>query len=251
MIEDLVDLKHKISPNKINKTNHSKFFSVVSCKYKNSSNKKENITDSTGYKTLLSRGSTNKKENHNQSNKFVRPFNEPINFLNENERKQLEFTQTIRNINLENIFKPKKKVLSSEEIEIERIEKEMQEIEKLKKRNKENLEKLFQPTSFLLKKREAHIDSFHCPQKKETNLPNNELYLEEDFISITDNISRLSFISSPQKTNQINTFTLFKTKEEKEKEKFRKREEKNLMIKRQTVINKVEKMSLFEKNVIN
>lgn len=217
----------------------------------------------------------------------------------------LNLSQHIKSVNIE-FNKQKKRILSTEELLIEKIEKEKLEIEKLKKINKENIEKLFPnstfgnynsgyisnsinnqfnsssilnnnnnfmnnnsftnssslfnnsnvfnstSTNFLTKKRDIYQQNNNgnyftaftnaIPNKKSNiTTSNNELGIEEDYHSITDNISRLSVLNSPASDKHSSVFL------EKDKEKAKKKEDKFKEIKKQSALSRMN-FNIFEKN---
>ena len=314
---------HSTVVNKIHKDD------FISTGYKSkASNKKQ------GSSGFFTNKSSNQKSSNKKFNSFVRPFcnimNLPshsklqnqnnLNFAHQSNSISNTFssinnismnTTTSNQLNLKNITlndsginidrdentgRYKKRILSTEEILMERIEKEKQEIDKLKKTNMENLEKIFhQPQSYdysystglLAKKREGQnqlstisiISQNSKEQQKEkekekklNNLPNilkglnkkQELYpcesdastlkleLDEewDYLSTITDLSKLSVKNSPQKEE------IYKIKEyrikpsslinEKERERFKRKDEKNREIKKQSMISKMN-LSIFEK----
>jgi len=265
---------------------------------------------STGYKSLVTkRSSTHKKRGEtSERTSFVRPFGFNLSNIQEekkamyhNSNNTSEFTLNIRNINIEqnnimnngifgqslgNIFRPKKKILSTEELVLEKIEKEKLEFEKLKRINKENIERLFPNSSYtatgngnqgslLCKKRdELSLNrEFNQPGKEEmiNNLPNllNELNstdkssvfssslklnFEDEYMSVTDDLCRLSVINSPPREDSTyspvsnSLFNpIYSSKQEKERERQKKKEDKQKENKRQSALNKMD-TSIFDKN---
>jgi hypothetical protein len=255
-----------------------------------------NSTCCKSFQTLNNHTSTGKKSRKNDTDSFVKPFGLNLqNLQSESKRQQASYTSHSEqhphfNFSLKSICldtKPKKKVLlSTEDIIMERIEKEKLEIEKLKRTNRENIEKMFYGnfgTTMLGKKRDS-FNSMNCepfekksyelinsiPLKTEDNFDNN--CLEDDFLSLTDNISKLSVMNSPckesmksmkssntisttgQSTNKAPFISIFDmTKEEKRqndlKEKAKKKEEKLKELKKQSLLSKLN-MNIFQKKPI-
>ena len=106
-------------------------------------------------------------------------------------------------------------------------------------------------SSFLTKKRDIYqnnntniMNSFThgLPAKKSTNnSSNNELGIDEDYHSITDNISKLSVLNSPISEKHSSIFL------EKENEKAKKKEDKFKEIKKHSALSRMN-FNIFEKN---
>lgn len=201
-------------------------------------------------------GSSNK---HSLNNLFSSPFLIPEN-INSN----------IRNVTIES-YRPKKKVMSTEEMIMEKINKEKQELEKLKKLNNRNLEKLFSQTiqdnsslfsrsssvNILGRKREKDENKEERNSKKSADLinmlPNNlqnlgtkdcleRVFDEESLFLAEDEESEI-----PKPKSLFSGIPFLSFKENKEKERLKKREEKNKQIKKQMALRRVN-LSLYEKN---
>lgn len=245
----------------------------------------ENSTNCKSFNTQLV--SSSKKQFKSPEDSLVKPFgfnlqNIKANKLNNNENLNLNFA--LRSINLDT--KPKKKVLlSTDEIVMERIEREKLEIEKLKRTNRENLEKMFpigSGNSLLLgKKRDSEgnfTDTAFNSNKKSSNqkdlinkLPlfnqtdssSTAMNLEDEFLSLTDTISKLSVTNSPDNSRRkelsrgMDTFaniSLFdvannERKANELKEKNKRKEDKQREIKKHVAYNKMN-LSFFNKKTV-
>lgn len=196
------------------------------------------------------KGTSTAKKRGNDSEAFVRPFG--LNSLNTyheskklvfipNQTQQPNFSLCLKSISLET--KPKKKVMqSSEELLLEKIEKERQEFEKLKKTNRGNVERLFNQTSLLSKKRDT-MTFEKKPSSPSKSKEQESPEFEADFLSLTNSISRMSFASEVEVDKIQFESALEKTAYDKKaqdlKEKLRKKEDKMKQMKKQSVINKL------------
>ena len=279
----------------------------------------EQIPNSTACKSLQTKNkSSTGKKNSNQRDQhhdtFVRPFG--INLLNFSDKKQTfsfnyddsHLAFSLKTINCDG--RPKRKVIqSSEEIILEKIEKEKQDYEKLKRTNRENIEKIFPncypnvqakslcSVNYLSKKREqesglmipfnnynnqSSICNNNSIKSRDYSLINNlpmileannnndplKLNFDDEFLSLTDDLSRLSVATSPSKYNhykpkynqsenqnldkkinnitEINSMLPLDKKTQDLKEKQRKKEEKQKELKKQAALSKMN-LSIFIK----
>ena len=162
-------------------------------------------------------------------NENISDSNNNLNYINLTNINIFTSNNTLNNKNSSNTKSFKKKIImSSEDIELEKIEKEKLELEKLKIINKSNVERLFNKnnlsfninnplltrTNLLNKKREYSKsnkknnntiytnkeNNFNCFNiKLDEGLINQDKNYEEEYNSITDNISKLSVLNSPIK----------------------------------------------------
>lgn len=208
--------------------------------------------NSTCCKSLATdKGTSTGKKKGNDIEVFVRPFglnssnnfqeSKKLNFI-PNQAQQPHFSFCLKSISLE--VKPKKKIMqSTEELLLEKIEKERQEFEKLKKTNRDNVEKLFNQSSLLNKKRDTYSFENKLSSPTKNQEEHEQFGFEDDYLSLTNSISRMSVASSLESDKIQFDSALEKTAYDKRaqdlKEKLKKKEDKLKNMKKQSIISKL------------